>query len=66
MLEIEDMKSANAKRIAVVLSGGPKSHPTAGYRLWAGTLEATEPIVALHALLGTSLIAPTEKADLSC
>ncbi len=44
------MKLENAKRISVVLSGGPTLHPTAGYRLWAGTLEAEEPIVALTLL----------------
>lgn len=44
------MKQANAKRVGVVLSGGPASHPTAGYRLWTGTLKAEEPIVALAIL----------------
>ena len=50
MPEIERMRLENAKRIGVVLSGGPKSRPTAGYRLWGGTFEAIEPIVALTIL----------------
>lgn len=44
------MKLENAKRIPVSLSGGPTSHPTAGYRLWVGKLEAAEPIVGLAIL----------------
>ena len=50
MPEIEKMKLENAKRIPVTLSGGPTAHPTAGYRLWTGSLQAEEPIVALTIL----------------
>lgn len=56
------MKLESAKRIPVRLSGKPKPHPTAGYRLWAGTLEASEPIVALTILKAESHIVWTRSS----
>jgi hypothetical protein len=35
------------KKIAVNVSGGQETHPTAGYRLWSGMAVSTEPITAL-------------------
>lgn len=44
------MRIDSAKRIPVKFSGKPVLHLTAGYRLWAGSFEASEPIVALSLL----------------
>jgi hypothetical protein len=35
------------KRIDVNVTGGQETHPTAGYRRWAGNATSSEPIVAL-------------------
>jgi len=54
---MERIVIASAKRIPVRLSGKPNLHPTAGYRLWLGSLEASEPIVALTILkIGHNLV----------
>ncbi len=41
------MKLESVKTIPVELSGRPIDHPTPGYRLWKGAVQASEPIVAL-------------------
>ena len=37
----------NVKRIDVNVTGGQETHPTAGYRRWAGKATSPDPIVAL-------------------
>lgn len=46
-MPLEQIIIPTATRTSVRLTGSPVPHPTAGYRLWRGTFESVEPIVAL-------------------
>ena len=45
-MELPPLELITANRIPVRLVGSPAPHPTAGYRQWAGRIEAGCPIVA--------------------
>jgi hypothetical protein len=47
MRDSANLKLPNAARVAARLVGTPVPHPTAGYRDWKGSIDASEPIIAL-------------------
>jgi hypothetical protein len=54
MPKLPELHLKTARQIAVRLTGVPESHPTSAYRQWVGSVEATDPIVALVIIVSGS------------